>query len=332
MKTSLLTHCRVCSSRPAGTTSVVDHTRPHRRQLSFQARSRRAGFATDPNPGLWRSTAPGGRGRLRSPSALQERHRSGRPTANTVAARVGDAGRGARRCSARRGRQPPASQGAHCPFRTKAATGSATKTWPESVKTSSRRPAAWPALGAFRSACVTSHAGDTRRRCWSGRSSTATSSDATRRPPSWASRSTTWRVLALIQLTLADASDELGNYIEAEPAFCSSRLRKSCSVTPSFACIEPRCVRSEHADAARTAGPAASPLDDRGKRRERLSNSHGIAEVTGVSRSIRPAARSRRLLQSGWSIAGWLPGVLDSHIAHKKEEAECRGLPSEGVE
>jgi hypothetical protein len=122
MKTSLLTHCRVCSSRPAGTTSVVGHTRPHRRQLSFQACSRRASFATDPNPGLWRSTAPGDRGRLRSPSALQERHRSGRPTANTVAARVGDAGRGARRCSARRGRQPPASQGAHCPFRTQPAT------------------------------------------------------------------------------------------------------------------------------------------------------------------------------------------------------------------
>ena len=97
-----------------------------------------------------------------------------------------------------------------CRQRTKAATGSATKTWPESVETSSRRPAAWPALGGFRSACVTSHAGDTRRRCWSGRSSTATSSDVTRRPPSWASRSTTWRVLALIRLTLADAWDELG--------------------------------------------------------------------------------------------------------------------------
>ena len=98
-----------------------------------------------------------------------------------------------------------------CRQRTKAATGSATKTWPELVETSGRRPAAWPALGGFRSACVTSHAGDTRRRCWSGRSSTATSSDVTRRPPSWASRSTTWRVLALIRLTLADAWDELGN-------------------------------------------------------------------------------------------------------------------------
>jgi hypothetical protein len=30
-------------------------------------------------------------------------------------------------------------------------------------------------------------------------------------------------------------SDELGNYIEAEPGFCSSRLRKSRSVTPSSA-------------------------------------------------------------------------------------------------
>jgi hypothetical protein len=37
------------------------------------------------------------------------------------------------------------------------------------VQTSSRRPAARTALGAFRSACVTSHACDTRRRRWSGR-------------------------------------------------------------------------------------------------------------------------------------------------------------------
>ena len=55
------------------------------------------------------------------------------------------------------------------PTGTKAATGSATKTWPELVETSSRRPTARPALGGFRSACVTSHAGDTRRRCWFGR-------------------------------------------------------------------------------------------------------------------------------------------------------------------
>ena len=41
-----------------------------------------------------------------------------------------------------------------------------------------------------------------------GRTSTATSSDLTRRPPSLASRSTTWRVLALIRLTLAHAWDE----------------------------------------------------------------------------------------------------------------------------
>jgi hypothetical protein len=32
--------------------------------------------------------------------------------------------------------------------------------------------------------------------------------NVTTRPPSWASRSTTWRVLALIRLTLADAWDE----------------------------------------------------------------------------------------------------------------------------
>jgi len=44
-----------------------------------------------------------------------------------------------------------------------------------------------------------------------------------------------------VQAPLADptarhsALDELGNYIEAEPGFCSSRLRKSRSVTPSSA-------------------------------------------------------------------------------------------------
>ena len=52
-----------------------------------------------------------------------------------------------------------------CRKRTQAATGSAAKTWPEFVETSSRRPAARPALGGFPSAWVTSHAGDTRRRC-----------------------------------------------------------------------------------------------------------------------------------------------------------------------
>jgi hypothetical protein len=41
-----------------------------------------------------------------------------------------------------------------------------------------------------------------------GRSSTATSSDVTRRPPSRQSRSTTWRVLAGTRLTLAAAWDE----------------------------------------------------------------------------------------------------------------------------
>jgi hypothetical protein len=69
---------------------------------------------------------------------------------------------------------------------TTAATGSATKTWPELVETSSRRAAARPALGGFRSACVTSHAGDTRRRCWSGREGAVTRRcrfTAERQPP-----------------------------------------------------------------------------------------------------------------------------------------------------
>ncbi len=96
------------------------------------------------------------------------------------------------------------------------------------------------------------------------------------------------------------------------------------SAIPANAVVLAR--QSIHGGSASVA--VASGKDDRGKRREGLSNSHGIAEVTEVSRSIRPAARSPRSLRSGWSIAGWLPDVLDSHIAHKKEEADCRGLPS----
>jgi hypothetical protein len=78
----------------------------------------------------------------------------------------------------------------HGRCRRDAATRSALPTSLLLVQTSSRRPAARPALGGFRSACVSSHAGDTGRRCWSGRSSTATSTDVTRRPPSRRSRST----------------------------------------------------------------------------------------------------------------------------------------------
>jgi len=76
------------------------------------------------------------------------------------------------------------------PNRRDAATRSALTTSLLLVQTSSRRPAARPALGGFPSAWVTSHARDTRRRRWSGTFSTVMSSDATRRPPSRRSRST----------------------------------------------------------------------------------------------------------------------------------------------
>jgi hypothetical protein len=42
-------------------------------------------------------------------------------------------------------------------------------TWSLFVQSSSRRPMVCSALGGFRSAWVSSHAGDARRRCWSGR-------------------------------------------------------------------------------------------------------------------------------------------------------------------
>jgi hypothetical protein len=65
-------------------------------------------------------------------------------------------------------------------------------------------------------------------------------------------------VLARFRLARHSALDELGNYTQAEPAFRSSQLRKSCSVTPSFACIERRRC------AIRTCGcrpdPRARPL------------------------------------------------------------------------
>jgi hypothetical protein len=55
------------------------------------------------------------------------------------------------------------------PLRRDGATRSALPTSLLVVQTSSRRPAARPALGGFRSACVSSHAGDAGRGCWSGR-------------------------------------------------------------------------------------------------------------------------------------------------------------------
>ena len=57
-------------------------------------------------------------------------------------------------------------------FRRDAATRSEVPTSLLLVQSSNRRPIARPAVGGFRSACVSSHATDTRRRCWSGRVAT----------------------------------------------------------------------------------------------------------------------------------------------------------------
>ena len=55
-----------------------------------------------------------------------------------------------------------------------------------------------------------------RARIRLGRSSAATSSYVTRRPPYWASRSTNWRVLAGIRLTLAAVWDDNQQYEPGE--------------------------------------------------------------------------------------------------------------------
>ena len=91
---------------------------------------------------------------------------------------------------------------------------------------------------------------------WNGRSSTATSSDVTRRPPSRRSRSTTWRVLAGTRLTLADAWDDERRCVAG---FClailngvgggagapwrSRRRRAGQSSSPVLACIMVLCGR-----------------------------------------------------------------------------------------
>jgi hypothetical protein len=69
-----------------------------------------------------------------------------------------------------------------------------------------------------------------------GRSSTATSSDLTTRPPSGASRSTTLRVLALIRLTLADAWTRRGTALRPTSSWCSAPERKSCSSGQRWLC------------------------------------------------------------------------------------------------
>ena len=88
------------------------------------------------------------------------------------------------------GRTAERPRARRCRNRRDAATRSALPTSLLVVQTSSRRLAAWPALGGFRSACVTSQAGDTRRRCWSGRGGALTlgSCFASERKPADAGR------------------------------------------------------------------------------------------------------------------------------------------------
>ena len=116
----------------------------------------------------WRRSTSPARGRpafgLTIAFAQEERPRSA-PTAPLVS-------RGTSRGLAQPGAAAPPAKGPPSRddrFRRDASTRPTTARSLLLVQTSSRRPAARPALGGFRSACVSSHAGDTRRRCWSGR-------------------------------------------------------------------------------------------------------------------------------------------------------------------
>src|ERR1700733_9300687 len=98
--------------------------------------------------------------------------------------------------------------------------------------------------------------------------------------------------------------DELGNYIEAEPGFCSSRLRKSCWVTPSSAehrvpnVCDPY-IRMAPEPPARTLPLRTSSTSDpgscpRGCSFERRSGSRLVADLRASSLIVSPRLCKRR--------------------------------------
>ena len=139
---------------------------------------------------------------------------------------------------------------------------------------------------------------------WCGRSSTATSSDVTRRPPSRRSRSTTWRLLAGTRLTLAAAWDEreqprrrlavadarhlvfvrTGSEVSIDEGGCSStRARARCACRSSRPGRQQAHRRLPQSRQRRAAGAVVTMPDRRG---------HGDAHFWRLS-GKRPSLRSR---------------------------------------
>ena len=121
-----------------------------------------------------------------------------------------------------------------------AATRSALPTSLLAVQTSSRRPAARMALGGFRSAWVTSHAGDTRRRCWSGRDPQLSSRQRAGRAPGSGFRPDRERGRLRRGWLLAHASES-----QVRLQVVAVRPAASTPATPAIATKEgSRCGRS----------------------------------------------------------------------------------------
>ena len=103
-------------------------------------------------------------------------------------------------------------------------------------------PAAWSGAGSFSYRDTPAHVARLDPRC----PASVKTPQAPRSAAPTRRHRRSQRLLCLAEqkvtrsLTRAPGKDEVGNYIEAEPAFCSSRVRKSGSVTPSSAGTEPR--------------------------------------------------------------------------------------------
>ena len=133
----------------------------------------------------------------------------------------------------------------------------------------------------------------------SGRSSTATSSDVTRRPPSRRSRSTTWRVLAGTRLTLAAAWDDFHESLDGRDGV-HARVVEIVRTGSEVGVDEGGCSRTRAG--ARCAcrlsriRPAAStPATPQ----SRLRRAAGVADCdAGRSRAWRCAPLARRRARS----------------------------------
>ncbi len=177
--------------------------------------------------------APGGASARRSPSA-----------------RIAEARGVARRCSARRAKQPAATRPAHCRFRDKggrqprddqvAGIGAIQQL------TVDRAASA----GGFRSPWVSSHAGEARRRCWSGRiGAVALRGGWLLQTQSFRNCSTS-RVAPLHSEQISAARRNRGRRVSAAPDVPRSSLIDSIATTPA--------VRSYDLGAPIPLDPAAS--------------------------------------------------------------------------